>query len=61
MTATDQPAVDTGARSPGLSFQDLLDADTHPVPDVLRLESPRYFGSEDIPIERYTSRDQRGG
>ena len=57
MTATDQPAADTGARSPGPTFQDLLDADTHPVPDVLRLESPRYFGSDDIPIERYTSRE----
>ena len=57
MTATDQPAADTGARSPGPTFQDLLDADTHPVPDVLRLESPRYFGSGDIPIERYISRE----
>src|ERR1041384_3731615 len=42
------------ARSPGLSYQDLLDADTHPVPDVLRLQSPRYLGSEDIPVEPYT-------
>ena len=50
-------AIESEARSPGLSYQDLLDADTHPVPDVLRLESPRYLGSEDIPIERYTSRD----
>jgi phenylpropionate dioxygenase-like ring-hydroxylating dioxygenase large terminal subunit len=45
------------ARSPGLSYQQLLDTDTHPVPDVLRLESPRYLGSEDIPKERYTSRE----
>ena len=45
------------ARSPGLSYQQLLDEDTHPVPDVLRLESARSFGSEDIPIERYTSRE----
>ncbi len=57
MTATDRPVIDQGARSPGLTFQDLLDADTHPVPDVLRLESPRYLGSADIPIERYTSRE----
>ena len=27
------------------------------MPDVLRLESPRYLGSEDIPKERYTSRE----
>jgi phenylpropionate dioxygenase-like ring-hydroxylating dioxygenase large terminal subunit len=56
MTAIDETNLDTGARSPGLSFQDLLDQDTHPVPPVLRLQSPRYFGSQDIPIERYTSR-----
>ena len=45
------------ARSPGLSYQDLLDADTHPVPDVLREQSPRYLGNQDISIERYTTRD----
>lgn len=56
MTATDPSVLDTGARSPGLTYQQLLDADTHPVPDVLRLESPRYLGSQDIPNERYTSR-----
>ncbi len=56
MTTTDSD-LDTGARSPGVRYQDLLDADTHPVPDVLRLESPKYFGSHDVPIERYTSRE----
>ena len=45
------------ARSPGVSYQDLLDADTHPVPDVLRLESPRFLGDQDIPIDRYISRE----
>ena len=40
------------ARSPGISYQELLDADTHPVPEVLRLESPRYLGSNDIDIAR---------
>jgi len=45
------------ARSPGISYQELLDADTHRVPDVLRLESPRYLGSEDVPVGRYTSRE----
>ena len=57
MTATEQPAAGVSARSPGVSYQDLLDADTHPVPDVLRLQSPRYLGSADIPVERYTSRE----
>ena len=45
------------ARSPGITYQQLLDDDTHPVPDVLRLESPRFLGNTDIPIERYTSRE----
>jgi len=45
------------ARSPGITYQQLLDTDTHDVPAVLRLEAPRYLGSEDIPRERYTSRD----
>lgn len=57
MTATEQPTAGPGARSPGVTFQDLLDADTHPVPDVLRLQSPRYLGSDDVPIERYISRE----
>ncbi|MEY2402372.1 MAG: hypothetical protein QOJ08_2483 [Ilumatobacteraceae bacterium] len=45
------------ARSPGIAYQELLDTDTHEVPKVLRLESPRYLGSEDISTERYTSRE----
>ena len=46
-----------GARSPGITYQELLDTDTHEVPEVLRLESPRYLGSDDISTERYTSRE----
>ena len=53
MTATDGPDL---ARSPGITYQQLLDTDTHPVPDVLRLEHPRYLGSADIDASRYTSR-----
>lgn len=45
------------ARSPGITYQQLLDADTHPVPEVLRLESPRFLGDADIPAERYVSRE----
>jgi phenylpropionate dioxygenase-like ring-hydroxylating dioxygenase large terminal subunit len=56
MTTIDHSDLDTQTRSPGVTYQDLLDADTHPVPDVLRLESPRYLGSADVPNERYTSR-----
>ena len=51
------PTQPGSARSPGISYQELLDADTHPVPDVLRLESPRYLGSSDIDIGRYISRE----
>ncbi len=54
MTTTDEPGT---ARSPGLTYQQLLDADTHPVPDVLRLESNTYTGSADFSIDRYTSRE----
>ena len=44
------------ARSPGISYQELLDSDTRTVPNVLRLTSPRFLGSDDLPVERYTSR-----
>ncbi len=54
MTTTDEPGA---ARSPGVTYQELLDQDTHPVPDVLRLESPRYAGTADFSIERYTTRE----
>ena len=45
-----------GPRSPGITYQQLLDTDKFPVPEVLRLQSPKYLGSDDIPKERYTSR-----
>jgi phenylpropionate dioxygenase-like ring-hydroxylating dioxygenase large terminal subunit len=45
------------ARSPGITYQELLDTDTHPVPEVLRLESPLDLGDLDVPIERYVSRE----
>jgi phenylpropionate dioxygenase-like ring-hydroxylating dioxygenase large terminal subunit len=50
-------AIEPHPRSPGITYQQLLDADTHPVPDVLRLQSPRDLGTADFPVERYTSRD----
>jgi hypothetical protein len=36
------------ARSPGISYQEVLDSDTRAVPDVLRLTSPRFLGSDDL-------------
>jgi phenylpropionate dioxygenase-like ring-hydroxylating dioxygenase large terminal subunit len=58
MTMHAEPNVGPGmARSPGVTYQQLLDGDTHEVPAVLREESPKYLGSEDLPIDRYISRD----
>ncbi len=45
-----------GARSAGILYQELLDADSKPVPPVLRLESPIEPGVTRVPVERYTSR-----
>jgi phenylpropionate dioxygenase-like ring-hydroxylating dioxygenase large terminal subunit len=53
MTQTASPST---ARSNGVTYQQLLDTDTHPVPDVLRAESPRFMGDHDIPNARYISR-----
>ena len=48
---------DVEERSPGITYQQLLDEDTHPVPDVLRLESAVSFGPDEFPITRYTTRE----
>jgi len=48
---------DTMIRSPGITYQELLDQDTHQVPDVLRLQSPKDFGDADISVERYISKE----
>lgn len=45
-----------GSRSSGISYQELLDTDTRPVPSVLRLESARDLPVVRVPIEHYTSR-----
>jgi phenylpropionate dioxygenase-like ring-hydroxylating dioxygenase large terminal subunit len=44
-----------GARSTGLSYQELLDTDTRRVPEVLRWQSARELPPARVPIERYTS------
>lgn len=46
-----------GARSHGISYQELLDRDTRPVPDVLRWQSARDLPSVRVPISRYTSQE----
>ena len=47
----------TGPRSTGITYQQLLDTDPYPVPAVLRLESPKFLGSEDVAASRYTSHE----
>ena len=47
----------TMPRSPGITYQGLLDQDTHEVPEVLRLQSPKDVGLNDFAKERYTSHD----
>ena len=44
-------------RSPGPSWQDVLDQDSRPAPDFLRAESPYLNGFGDIPKDRYLSRE----
>ena len=52
-----RPAESIGPRSSGVTYQELLDTDRHDVPEVLRIESPRYFGSADISKDRYITRE----
>ncbi len=54
MTTIEEPGL---ARSPGVTYQELLDQDTHPVPDVLRLQAPRDLGDADVSRHRYVSRE----
>ncbi|MBU6372881.1 MAG: aromatic ring-hydroxylating dioxygenase subunit alpha [Alphaproteobacteria bacterium] len=41
-------------RSPGLTYQEILDLDTRPVPDVLREQVVPDLGTAPVPISRYT-------
>jgi len=50
-------SFDTAARCEGLSYQDILDMDTRPVPDILRQQNAPYLGSDPIPVEHYTDQD----
>ena len=48
----------TGAnRSAGISYLELLDQDSHPVRDILRVESPMQPGPTRVPVERYFSKE----
>ena len=46
-----------GARSPGRSYQDLLDEEVNPVPDCLRENTNPYLGSGNLSVDRYLSRE----
>ena len=48
---------DTMPRSPGVTYQQLLDQDSHEVPEVLRLQSPKDLGLNDYSVNRYISAD----
>jgi phenylpropionate dioxygenase-like ring-hydroxylating dioxygenase large terminal subunit len=43
------------ARSPGISWEALMETDARPVPDFLKVESYQYRGSAPLPAARYTS------
>ncbi|MDP3673499.1 MAG: aromatic ring-hydroxylating dioxygenase subunit alpha [Novosphingobium sp.] len=45
------------ARSPGVSWQELMAQDARPAPAILTEESYQYRGSEPVPAERYTSEE----
>ncbi|MGI9284518.1 MAG: aromatic ring-hydroxylating oxygenase subunit alpha [Pseudomonadales bacterium] len=55
--AGQKPEDDIIARSPGRSYQELLDTETNPVPDCLRENTNTFLGSENITVERYLSRE----
>jgi len=50
-------AEQIAARSPGTSYQALLDREENPVPDSLRQNTNPYLGSENLSVERYLSRE----
>lgn len=41
----------------GISVQELLEKDKNPAPEILRLESPRDMGRDDISLDRYYSKE----
>jgi hypothetical protein len=49
------PVCEPGeARCPGVSWADLLEQDSRPVPESLRKESYAYLGCEPLAVARYT-------
>jgi len=54
MAPTSEPGA---ARFPGISVLDLLRADSRTVPDYLTQQSYVFLGDQDIPYDRYTSKE----
>lgn len=52
-----EPRRKGDARSPGVNYQQLLDTDTHTVPDVLRWTNWSFIDDADVPVARYTTRE----
>ena len=44
-------------RSAGITYQQLLDGDSHPVPDIFRELAPMPPGPTRVPVERYLSKE----
>ncbi len=56
--AESDPGLNGGkARSPGVSWTELMKIDSRPVPDCLTQESEAYLGSQPMDAARYTSED----
>ncbi len=43
-------------RSAGVTYQEILDEDSHPVRDILRVDAPMPPGPTKVPVERYFSK-----
>ena len=48
---------ETMPRSPGITYQQLLDQDSKPVPEVMRMQSPKDMGVVEYSVTRYTSKE----
>ena len=55
MTGRSMTSVEVRPRAPGISYQQLLDTDSHEVPEILRREQPFDDGPMFVPVERYIS------
>ena len=49
--------ADLSAERDHISYQELLDRETNTVPDALREDTQTFLGSDNLPFERYLSRE----